>query len=113
MRRRVTIDTEAVHRIVDRTARPGVEAAARFMADQQRATVGSRRVAAAVGHESGKDLHGWFARAGMPRGTQRSAAFFWYFIEYQTGRGAPGQPFLRPSLWNHTRTVARLMTGGR
>jgi hypothetical protein len=111
-RTRVTIDRQAVHAIVDRRARPGVEAAARFMADQQRQTVPSRRVSAAVGHESGKDMRGWYARAGMPQGTQRSAAFLWYFFEYGTGRGI-NTPFIRPSLFNNTRRVAQLMTGGR
>ena len=83
------------------------------MAEQQKATVGSRRVASAVSHESGRDTRGWFARAGMPRGTQRTAAFIWYFIEYQTGRGQPGSPFIRPSLFNNTRRISRLMTGSR
>lgn len=110
---RVDVDKTAVHRIVDRNAASGVEAAARFMAEQQKATVGSRRVAAAVEHESGRDARGWFARAGMPRGTQRTAAFIWYFMEYQTGRGHPGSPFIRPSLWNNTRHISRLMTGSR
>ena len=109
---RVNIDKTAVHRIVDQKAAPGVERAAKFMADQQKATVGSRRVASAVGHESGKDARGWYARAGMPQGTQRTAAFLWYFMEYQTGRGRPGNPFIRPSLWNNTRTISRMMTGG-
>lgn len=113
MTSRVTIDQGAVDRIVDVKAARGMEAAGKFMADQQKAAVGSRRVADIIGHESGKDMRGWYARAGVKSGAQRSAGFFWYFIEYRTGRGSPGQPFLRTSLWNNTRRISRLMIGGR
>jgi hypothetical protein len=113
---RATIDRSAVHRIIDTNVPTGVEAAARFMADKQRQTAQSRRLRFGVTHESGRDARGWFARAGMShgeRGTQYSPWFFWYYHEYQTGMGPPGRPFIRPSLWNNTRTISRLLTGGR
>ena len=110
---RVNIDKTAVHRIVDRDAASGMERAAKFMADNQRATTTSRRVRAQVGHESGKDMGGWFARAGMKQGTQNTPGFIWYFHEFRTGKGPPGVAFLRQSLFGNARTVARMMTGGR
>jgi hypothetical protein len=110
---RVNIDKTAVHRIVDQGAGSGMERTAKFMADNQRATTTSRRVRAQVDHESGKDMGGWYARAGMKDGTRTSPGFIWYFHEYQTGKGPPGQPFLRQSLFNNTRQIARMMTGGR
>lgn len=110
---RVDIDKTAVRRIVDRNAAAGVAAAARFMADQQRSATSSSRVSAQVGHESGRDAAGWYARAGMREGTRRSAGWFWYFHEYQTGKGPPGVPFLRQSLFSHGRKIARLMLGSR
>lgn len=107
----MTIDRPAVRQIVDRRAGAGVEAAARFMAAEQRAATRSRRLSAAVTHESGRDSRGWFARAGMGESAhQRGPAWFWYFEEFQTGRGG-GVPFIRQSLFGHTRQVARLMTG--
>jgi hypothetical protein len=109
---RVRIDDPAVHRIVDRVGGPGAEAAAKFMADQQRSGTRSKRLARAVTHESGKDARGWYARAGMSsRASQHSAAWFWYLEEYQTGRGG-GRPFIRPALENNTATVRRMLTRG-
>ena len=113
---RVDIDKTAVHRIVDRNAASGVEAAARFMAEQQRSTTTSRRIRSGITHESDKDARGWYARAGMKHGedgTQYTPWFFWYYHEYQTGKGPPGVPFLRQALWNNTRRISRLMTGSR
>ena len=110
---RVNIDRAAIDRIVDRGASQGVEAAAKFMADNQRSTTSSSRVRAQIGHESGKDMAGWYARAGMKEGTRRSPGFFWYFHEYQTGKGPPGVAFLRQSLFSNGRRIARLMTGSR
>lgn len=109
---RVTVDRQAVGRLVDRRAVAGVEAAARFMADRQREATRSSVLADAVTHESGRDLAGWYARAGMgPEGAQDQPAFFWYFEEYQSGRGG-GMPFIRQALWSNSRQVSRLMTRG-
>jgi hypothetical protein len=109
---RVRIDDPAVHRIVDRVGGPGAEAAAKFMADQQRRLTRSKRLARAVTHESGKDSRGWYARAGMSSAAnQRGPAWFYYFEEFQSGRGG-GVPFLRPSLENNTATVRRMLTRG-
>jgi hypothetical protein len=109
---RVTIDKTAVHRIVDRGAAPGMERAAKFMADRQRETTRSSRLRSGIGHESGRDAHGWYARAGM-KPSRRTPFFFWYFEEYQTGRGRGGTPFIRQALHNYGRQIARMMTGGR
>ena len=109
----VNIDRAAIDRIVDRGAAQGVEAAAKFMADNQRSTTTSRRVRAQIGHESGKDMQGWYARAGMKEGTRDTAGFIWIFHEYRTGKGPPGVPFLRQSLFNNGRRIARLMLGSR
>jgi hypothetical protein len=111
---KVRIDPAAVERIVDRQVASGADAAAQFMAAEQRQRTRSRRLAAAVTHESGKDMFGWYSRAGMSEAArQRGPAWFWYFEEFQTGRGG-GVPFIRPSLWSNTRTVVRMMLrGGR
>jgi hypothetical protein len=109
---RVNIDRAAIDRIVEEAVRPGAHEAAKFMAKEQRETTTSRRLRKAVRFRSGKDARGYYARAGMIGVDQGSAAWFWYFHEYQTGKGPPGTPFLRPSLFNNTRKIVRMMTGG-
>lgn len=108
--RRVRIDHPAVQGIVDRVGERNAPAVARFLADEQRRTTRSRRLSEAVTFESGRDERGWYARAGMPK-TRGTPAFFWYFEEFQSGRGG-GLPFIRPSLFNNTTDVARRFLGG-
>jgi hypothetical protein len=110
-RPRVTVDRTAVDRIVDRRGEPGAIAAASFLLAEQRRLVRSRRLRARITAEHGKDRNGWYARAGMAtvRGT---SAFFWYFHEFQQGKGPPGQPFIRPSLENNRAIILRLFVRG-
>lgn len=89
-----------------------MERVALFMAAEQRRRTRSRRLREAVVHESGRDHQGWYARAGMSdAASQRGPAWFWYFEEFQTGRGG-GVPFMRPSLFSNTAQIARMMTRG-
>lgn len=109
--RRAWVDEAAVNRIVDRRGEPGAIAVASFLLSEQRQMVRSRRLRAKITAVHGKDSRGWYARAGMAsvRGT---SAFFWYFHEYQKGKGPPGQPFIRPSLENNSATIRRLFVRG-
>jgi hypothetical protein len=108
----VRIDDAAVHAIADRAGAQGVEAAGRFLADQQRDRTRSSRLASAVRWETGRDSRGWFARVGMLGVGPRHPAFFWYFEEYRTGAAGGHRPFIRPALWDNTQRVARMLTGG-
>jgi hypothetical protein len=102
---------DRVEQIVGRQAPSGMEAAGRFLAAQQKGATRSRRLAKAVSYRTGRDHRGWWARAGMIGVGSRHPAFFWYFEEYQSGRGG-GVPFIRPSLENNRAEVARLIVRG-
>ena len=130
----VNIDRGAVERLVDRQADRGTAAAARFMADQQRKDAPSPEIAQSIGHRSGKDLQGHYARAGVMRfaddpkrwhrwdgarwqvtpypDRETTPVPTWRLYEFGTPRTA-ARPFLRGALWNNTRRVAQLLAGGR
>lgn len=99
----------AVDRIVDRAGAVGAPAVAKFLETEQKRAAKSTRVAAAIESESGRDARGWYARAGLPRGTSRTSAFIWIFEEYSPNR----RPFIRPSLENNGAIIGRMFTRGR
>ena len=131
---RVTIDRAAIDRIVDRQAGPGMASAARFMAEQQKRAAPTPEIAAGIGHESGKDMGGFYARAGVMRfaenpnrwhrwdgrqwvvtpypGRRTTPVPTWRLYEFGTPR-TPTRAFLRQALWNNGPQIARLMTGSR
>jgi hypothetical protein len=111
MRQRIRVNDRAVDSIVDRAGAVAAPAVARFLEAQQKQLVQSRRLRSGITSEYGRDGNGWYARAGMKR-VRRTAAFFWYFHEFQTGAGGPGRPFIRPALDNNRQMVARMFTRG-
>ena len=131
---RVDVDKAAVHRIVDRQAGPGMGSAARFMADQQKRAAPTPEIAASIGHESGKDMNGFYARAGVMRfaedpkrwhrwdgsqwiiipypGRETTPDPTWRLYEFGTPR-TPTRAFLRQALWSNGHRIARMMLGSR
>lgn len=132
MSARVQIDRVKVRQLVDRQILPGAERAARFMAAQQRQRIADvPEVASAIYHESGRDVRGVYARAGVgpvqparrwhrytdgrweiiPWPARRTAATSaWRLFEFATPRTRP-RPFIRPSFFSNTARVARMLCG--
>lgn len=102
----------AVDRIADRAGAAGAPVVAEFLEAEQKRMVQSRRLRGGITSEAGRDGRGWYARAGMKK-VARTAAFFWYLHEFQTGRGQPGRPFIRPSLENNGAIIGRMFTRRR
>lgn len=108
-RARVQLDRAAVDGMIERRAVSGAAQAARFLENEQKRRLRSRRLRRGTFRRSGRDAQGVYARAGIRNDRH---LWFWVFEEYETGRG-DGNPFLRASLFDNSAQVARLLLSDR